>query len=181
MHIEDGRWAQLTNPERDTLAREIRNYGRMRGTVPYDEFEHRAELTSDPTYAHDWARIEERLTRERAAHYSALEKAAAIEDPYGSLAADVEETGRVDLADRDRRRLLKEALDDTGWAPDDAPKELRGILRALHDEEGPKVDVTPMARARAAREQLAPRQTRKPNMFAEQTRQTQAPRRGLTN
>ena len=181
MHIEDGRWAQLTEPERDALAKEIRVHGRMRGTVLYDEVELRAELASDPTYAPDWARIEDRLTKERAAHYTEVEKTAAIEESFDSLAVDVEETGRVDLADRDRRKLLKEVLDETGWSPDDAPKELRGIIAALHDEEGPKVDASSMARARVARDRLSPPQTRRPNVFAEETRRTQAPRRSLSN
>ena len=156
-------------PRADARHRPLRRGGAARGTCVRS------------TYAPDWARIEDRLTKERAAHYSEVEKTAAIEESFDSLAVDVEETGRVDLADRDRRKLLKEVLDETGWSPDDAPKELRGIIAALHDEEGPKVDASSMARARVARDRLSPPQTRRPNVFAEETRRTQAPRRSLSN
>ena len=174
MHME-GEWAVLTDPERDALAREIRRYGEMRGAVPYAETELRAELASDGTY--DRRRIDDRIDEFRADHRVELDRAASIESDFAALANSVEQTGRVDMSDLQQSKRIGEVLADTGWSKSNAPQELRGVLDAFSIGG---VSDAPLARARAARDRLAPATTRPAHVGVTEIGPTQAPQRRLS-
>lgn len=110
----DGEPLELNPEERAAVAQALTDHGDEITSLTdnLDTSERAAELQADPTYAYDSDRFDKEIEREEA--YIAQLQQDSIEQaqPFHDLASQVEESGRIDLADPQQRALASQALGD---------------------------------------------------------------------
>lgn len=110
----EGGELELSDGERAALAEALTEHGDYltSGTEDLDTRERAAELQADPTYAYNSDLFDQEIEREEA-HIARLQQdAAEMAQPFHDLASQVEQSGRLDLADPQQRSLASQALEN---------------------------------------------------------------------
>lgn len=110
----EGGELELSDVERAALAQALTEHGDYltSGTEGLDTRERAAELQADPTYAYNSDLFDQEIEREEAHIARIQQDASEMARPFHDLASQVEQSGRLDLADPQQRSLASQALEN---------------------------------------------------------------------